>query len=112
MPRPRKLVYPLKLEEWLRIALRGIRLEDRMNICRAWRRWYLIFLIKRKPTEQEVDEDIKNFQQLEFCLSNQEMKWIDSLRHDFLPLYRRENRIKRAQVAATKRWSKKNSKTS
>src|ERR1035437_703454 len=100
MPRPRKREYPLKLDEWLRIALRGIRLEDRWNIFRAWRRWYLIFELKRKPTDQEVEADIKKFQQFEFRLSNQEMNWIDNLKYDFLPIYRKENRIKRAQTAS------------
>jgi len=112
MARPRKLKFPIGLDDWLRLALRGKRLEDRWKIFKEWRRSYLRITLKREPTESEFELEIKKWKEAEIFDSTQIMVWSDNLRMDFLPKYRKENRIKRAGIAAEKRWSKKNKKSS
>jgi hypothetical protein len=112
MARPRKFKFPIRLEDWLRLALRGIRPEDRWKIFKEWRRAYLKITLKREPTESEFELEIKKWQAIEIYDSTQIMVWTDNLRMDFLPKYRKENRIKRAGIAAEKRWSNKNKKSS
>ena len=108
MARPHKLKFPITLEQWLRLALRGKRLEDRWKIFRAWRRAYLKITLSREPTDSEIEAEIKKWKELELYDSNQIFVWMDNLRLDFLPKYHAENRIKKVRIAANKMWSKEN----
>ena len=111
MGRPRKIERPIGLEECLRRLLPKTRPEDRMKIFREWRRVNLRATFKREPTDREVVEEIKLFREPNFDAANCPFGFWDSLT-DFVPVYHKENRIKRARTAATKRWSKKSDKKS
>ena len=82
-----------------------------MKIFREWRRVNLRAILKLEPTDQEVDAEIKFFRECKFDTSNYVFGFWDSLT-DFVPVYHKENRRKKAQIAAAKRWSKKSEKTS
>lgn len=82
-----------------------------MKIFREWRREYLKANLKREPTDLEVVEEIKLFRLPNFDGANCPLCFWDSLA-DFVPLYHKENRRKKAQIAAIKRWSKKIEKCS
>ena len=81
-----------------------------MKIFREWRRVNLRATFKREPTDLEVVEEIKLFRLPNFDGANCPFGFWDSL-VDFVPLYHKENRRKKAQIAAAKRWSKKSEKS-
>jgi len=61
MARPKKITWPVKLNELLRIFLRERikRPEDRWKAFREWRRWHLErYKLNRKPTESELESDL------------------------------------------------------
>jgi hypothetical protein len=110
MARPRKIQWPVSVTEMLRIFLRQKikRPEDRWKVFREWRRWHLErYKLNRKPTEDELEADVSEWQQGEFYSSDRTYGLMDNLTMDFLPIYRKENRINRARAAAKGRWSKK-----
>jgi hypothetical protein len=109
MGRPKKVQFPLGLDDWLRRMLPKKRPEDRMKIFREWRRLNLRAKFKREPTDQEVEEEIKLIRERKFDPSNYVFGFGDSLM-DYVPEFHKQNRIKRAQIAAAKRWSKKSEK--
>jgi hypothetical protein len=111
MGRPRKIERPVGLDACLRRVLRQKRPEDRMKIFREWRREYLKANLKREPTDQEVEDEIKLFRDPSFDGANCPFGFWDSLA-DFVPNFHRDNRRKRAQIAAAARWSKKSEKSS
>jgi hypothetical protein len=111
MGRPGKTKFPIGLDEWLRRLLPKKRPEDRMKIFREWRRVNLRAKFKREPTDQEVEEEIKSIRERKFGPSNYVFGFGDSLM-DFVPVFHKENRRKKAQTAANKRWSKKSEKKS
>ena len=106
MARPRKLKFPIVFNEWLRAALNKKRPEDRMKIFREWRRGQLLGKLGRKPTEQELFDDIKIWQEKEFNGGNFDYVLMDNLRY-FAPFYYREARSEKARRNANKRWLKK-----
>jgi hypothetical protein len=99
------------LEEWLCRILTEKRAEDRMKIFREWRRLNLRIGFKKEPTDQELEEEIKFIRERKFGPGNYTFGYADSL-IDFVPEFHKQNRIKRARTAATKRWSKKSDKKS
>lgn len=107
MPRPRKLKEPFKLDDWLRLALPDKRIEHRWKIFREWRRLFLQQNLKREPTDNELEREIKKWRSIEFYHSNVSANWMYTLRHDFLPEYRKAKRIQRASIAAKASWSPK-----
>ena len=111
MGRPRKIKFPIGLDEWLCRILPKKRPEDRMKIFREWRRVNLRAKFKREPTDQELEEEIKLIREQKFGPGNYTFGYADSL-SDFVPEFHKQNRIKRAQNAATERWSKKVDKKS
>ena len=89
------------------------RPEDRWKAFREWRRWHLErYKLNRKPTESELESDISEWQKAEFYASNHTCNLMDNFTMDFLPIYRKENRINKARKAANRRWSKNNKKSS
>jgi len=108
MARPRKSIYPIGFYEWLRIALHEKRPENRMKIFREWRRGQLQGKLGRAPTDDEIFEEIKKWQETEFYDSTMIYVWMDSLRC-FAPYFHRTNRSEKARKNAQKRWSKKSS---
>ena len=109
MGRPRNIQFPIGLEEWLRRVLPKKRPEDRMKIFREWRRNNLTAVLKRPPTDQELVGEIALIRETKFEQGNRIHEWAYCLK-DFLPVFHKENRRKKAQTAATKRWSKKSEK--
>jgi hypothetical protein len=107
MGRLGKIKSPMGLDEWLRRVLREKRPEDRMKIFREWRRVYLRAKLKQEPTEPEVEAEIRLIQEQDAL--TYPFGFADLL-SDFVPVYHQENRRKKAQIAAAKRWSKKNEK--
>ena len=63
--------------------------------------------LKREPTDQEIEAQIKLFREPNFDATNCPFGFWDSLK-EFVPVYQKENRIKKAQSAAVIRWSKEN----
>ena len=112
MVRPRKLKIPFKLNDWLRLALHGKkkRPEDRWKIFREWRRWCLKDTLKRDPTDDELESEIRQWQGYEFYHTNREWGWSDNLTLDFLPIYTKEQKTKRAKAMAAGTWSEENRK--
>jgi hypothetical protein len=106
MARPKKIRFPIGLDEWLRCVLPKRRPEDRMKIFREWRRNFLTTSLKRPPTGQELESEIALIRGIKFDEGNRIHDWAYSLK-DFLPDLAKANRRKRAQIAAEKRWSKK-----
>lgn len=109
MGRPRKLKHPVVLEVALRLALPKKRPEDRMKIFREWRRSYLTATLKREPTDQELEDEIKLFRGLDFDGANCRFGFWDTL-IDFVPVFHKENSSKKAHIAAATRWSQKSGK--
>lgn len=109
MGRPGKIKRPIRLEVALRYTLRKKRPEDRMKIFREWRRTILRAELKREPTDQEIEAQIKLFREPDFDAANTPDGFWDCL-HDFVRVFHQENRRKKAQIAAVKRWSKKSEK--
>ena len=110
MARPRKVQFPIGLEEFLRVILRDNRPEDRMKIFREFIRYDLRRKIRQEPTDSEVEDQLRRWQNAE--IHGFDLPFIDNLRFDFLPVYRKENRSRRAQTAANKRWENKKKKIS
>lgn len=105
MGRPGKIEHPVGLEVALRMVLRKKRPEDRMKIFREWRRTVLRATLKREPTDREMEAQIKLFRKPEFDAANCRFGFWDELK-DFVPAFHKENRTRKAQLAASKRWSK------
>jgi hypothetical protein len=110
MGRPRKFQFPIALDDWLRGVLPKKRPEDRMKIFREWRRNILTANLKRPPTDQELETEIALIRETKFERGNRIYDWAYCLK-DFVPVIAAENRRKRAQVAAAKRWAKKSEKS-
>jgi hypothetical protein len=110
MARPRKIQFPIGLDDFLRVILRGKRPEDRMKIFREFIRYDLRRKIRQEPTDSEVEDQLRRWQNAE--IHGFDLPFIDNLRFDFLPIYHKENRSKRGRTAAIKRWDKKKKKTS
>jgi hypothetical protein len=101
MARPKKIKGPFRLDEFLRIALRKKRPEDRWQIFRAWRRYYLKSHLNREPTDGEHEAEIKKWQEHEFRDWHETGNLMFSLQ-DFVAEYHKENRIQRARRRARK----------
>lgn len=100
----------MKLEEMLRLALPKKRPEDRFKFYRMLVRDSLCGRNGRWPTEQEIEEEIikmRSKQHEEIHVFNLRIIFREHLR-----TFEAENRKKRAQLAAAKRWAKKSEKTS
>ncbi len=106
MGRPGKVKHPIGLEVALRVVLGKKRVEDRMKIFREWRRTVLRARLKREPTDDEVEGEIKLCRLPGFDAANCPFGFWDALK-DFVPVFHKENRRKKAQTAAAKRWSQK-----
>jgi DNA-directed RNA polymerase specialized sigma subunit len=111
MGRPKKPKFPVELDALLRVALRPKRTEDRMKIFREWRRTELRAELKREPTDQEVAAEIQLIRDRKFHTANQIFHFSESIK-DFVPGFEKENRRKKAQIAAKAKWSKKSEKSS
>jgi hypothetical protein len=111
MGRPKNRKFPVELDALLLIALPMKRLEDRMKIFREWRRTELRAELKREPTDQEVAAEIQLIRDWKFHNPNQMFRLTEALR-DFVPEFEKENRRKKAQIAANAKWSKKSEKSS
>ena len=107
MPRPKKATLPASLETILRVTFRQKRPEDRMKIFQEWSRVNLWAKLGRQPTDEEFHTDFELWCQKPF----NNPAYIDMVvmnLKEFAPKFSAENRKKRAQIAATKRWSKIN----
>jgi hypothetical protein len=93
----------------LRFYLPKKRPEHRRKFFRAWRLVILRANHKREPTDLEIEADLALFREPNFDAANYQFGFWDSLK-DFVPVYQKENRRKKAQIAAAKRWSKKSEK--
>ena len=76
-----------------------------MKIFREWRRAILRAVLKREPTDQETETQIKLFRGPDFDAANCPFGFWEMMK-DFVPDFHKENRRKKAQIAAEKRWSK------
>lgn len=106
MARPKKSEFPICLERFLLVALPRKRPEDRMKIFREWARGNLWMRLGRQPSEEEFDIEFDGWCKKQF--SN--LMFVDMLASnlkEFVPRFTAENRKRRAQNAAAKRWSKK-----
>jgi hypothetical protein len=109
MARPRKIEFPIGLDEMLRIALPKKRPEDRMQIFREWARSNLTVKLWRQPTDEEFQADFELWCKKQF----KEMLFVNDIAaflKAFVPHFSAANRKRRAQMAATKRWSNKDIK--
>ena len=106
MARPPKTKFPMHLDTWLRLALPKKRPEDRMKILREWRRFSLEKKLNREPTDQELKDEVKQWQEHEFFDSHNSYNLMYSIR-EFLPIFHKENLSKRAKAMAAGRWTKK-----
>jgi hypothetical protein len=107
MGRPRKIKRPIGLDVGLRLALPEKRPEQRWKIFCAWRQAILRTTLKREPTDQEIEAQIKLFREPNFDAANCPFGFWDLLK-DFVTVFHKENRRKKAQCAAAARWSKEN----
>jgi hypothetical protein len=112
MPRPRKIKFPIGLEELLRLALPDKRREDRLKYYRLDLRADLKWKWNRPPTEEEVDlamaaSRTKRFSEgMSSALCTTLRHWVSIYETEIRPNIRRN----RAKIAAAKRWSKENRK--
>jgi hypothetical protein len=104
MVRPKTIYGSYGLDDWVRIALPGIRHEDRWKIFREWQAW-------RCGSLDAAEEKIKEWRRMRFDDSEYLLDLMAQLRFDFLPAYRKARRRMRARMAANKRWAKKTGKT-
>ena len=105
MGRPGKIKRPVGLDAALRFTLLQKRPEHRRKIFRAWRLTLLRATLKREPADQEMEAQIQLFREPDFDAANCPFGFWDLLK-DFVPVYQKENRRKKAQSAAVIRWSK------
>lgn len=110
MGRPRKIQWPIKVEELLRIHLREKRPEDRWKIFKEWLRWRFGKQFGRDPSAEELNGEIEKWRSADIFDSNGIHNSMYVLRHDFMPEYYRENRINKARLAAKQRWINQRSK--
>jgi hypothetical protein len=109
MARPGKIKHPIGLDVALRFCLHQKRPEHRRKIFHAWRLAILRANLKREPTDLEIETQLALFREPDFDAANCPFGFWDLLK-DFVPVYQKENRRKKAQIAAAKRWSKKSEK--
>ncbi|HTB82961.1 MAG TPA: hypothetical protein VK742_04840 [Candidatus Sulfotelmatobacter sp.] len=106
MGRPRKIKFPIELDEFLRLALPKRRLEDRLKIYREHLRTDLALdgntVIHR--SDDEIIALIKMKRLRKF--SEDQYECARRMLLNFLPQYEANNRKQRAQNAAAKRWGK------
>jgi hypothetical protein len=106
MARPRKIKFPIELDEFLRLALPKKRFEDRIKIYREHLRTGLAS-DGNTVIHRSKDEIIALIQMKRARKFNEEQyKCAAEMLLNFLPWYERENRKRRAQIAAAKRWGK------
>src|ERR1035437_5534826 len=107
MGRPKKRKFPIELDAMLLSILPKERKENRMKILRECLRSELTAPSKPGPTEPELDEKIQLIRERKFDDVNQIFRFSEALK-DFVPVFKRENRSKKAQHAADVKWSKEN----
>jgi hypothetical protein len=90
----------------LRLTFRKKRPEDRWQIFRAWLWKDLTRRLQRVPSDDELIAEITEWRGQQYYATTNLMAWMDTLRMDFLPDYRKANRIKKAKRASEKRWKK------
>ena len=108
MARPKKIKFPIELDEFLRLVLPQKRLEDRIKIYREHLRTGLTpdgnAVIHRSDDEVSALIQMKRARKF----NEEQYECAAEMLRNFLPQYEAENRKKRAQIAAAKRWSKEN----
>jgi len=104
MARPKKIKPPVNLETVLRIVLPRKRPEDRMKIFREFAKVNLWARLGRQPSEEEFHREFEEWCKKQFYSG---IDWLSDSLKEFVPKYSAENRKKRAQIAAAKRWSEK-----
>jgi len=80
-----------------------------MKIFREFAKMNLWVRMGREPTDEESSQDLEKWCKKEFYSG---IDWLSDSLKEFVPKFSAENRKKRAQIAASKRWSKKVEKTS
>lgn len=111
MGRPKKTYGYYDLDEWIRKALPGIRLEDRWKIFREWQRWRLELGGIYYPQDDQIEARIKEWRGMSFSDSDYFLGLMEQLRYEFLPAYRQAHRHIKAIKAASKRWGSNRIKT-
>jgi hypothetical protein len=105
MARPRKIKFPIKLEELLRLALPKKRLEDRFKYYRLILRDKIGWTISPQPTDELVEKEIVKARSIQY--GEQDANYLINYIRYNVPVFEAEIRQKRAEIAAAKRWSKK-----
>jgi hypothetical protein len=106
MPRPRKIKYPIRMAEMLRLVLPKKRPEDRMKYFRSMVRDNLWLKLGREPGGGELADELAIISSKQF-----DQHSVDFYRNWILynlPVFEAENLRKRAKAGAAKRWEKKN----
>jgi hypothetical protein len=106
MPRPRKIEFPVGLEEMLRLAMPRKRLEDRFKFYRMELREHFHWKHGRPPTQEEIEQEMCRARTIKFDQSVS--IGIGQNLRNHLSIFESEIRRQRAKNAATKRWSKEN----
>ena len=106
MGRPPKIKSPVGLDAALRVCMRKKRVEHRQEIFRAGRT-VLIARLKREPTGEEIDAELRLYREPNFDAANCTPGFWEYL-PEFVPVYEKQKRLKKAQCAASKRLSKEN----
>ncbi len=110
MARPRKIKYPIGLEDRLRLAFPKKRIEDRFKFYRMEMRDHLIHQLQRKPTNEEIEQAIIKEREDRYDYERtQNFVFVMRLHHG---AFARELKRNKAIKMAKARWSKKNEKTS
>ena len=103
----RPIKFPITFDKALCLALKGKRLEDRMQIYRWLVRWSpsLAAKLGHQQTDDEIADEIalwrkKKFDERQFLLFASNMKQAAAF-------FKAQNLSKRGKAAAAKRWLKK-----
>jgi hypothetical protein len=101
----RPIKFPITFDKALCLALKGKRLEDRMEIYRWLVRQSLAGKLPHQPTDDEVVNEIIRMRQKQFV--EKEFSLFASNVRQAAAMFKTQNISKRGKAAALKRWSKK-----
>ena len=105
MARPRKIKFPINLDELLRLALPEKRLEDRFKYYRLILRNQIDWTNSLQPIDEKVEKEIVKARSIKY--DEREANYLINYIRYNVPIFEAEVRQKRAEIAAAKRWSKK-----
>jgi hypothetical protein len=104
MLRPKKIAWPIGIDELLRLGFPKKRIEDRYKFHRLMVADNLIGKLGRKPTEKEVLKALEEAKSRHY--DSESARYMLQYFRAALPVFAKQLRQQRARAAALAKWKK------